>query len=363
MGSLAARHLNPMAEFAIAGVPRQLWLPCAARGTSAAAPAGSATVLFGDSLNLCENWPAPTVIVSDGPYGLGSYPGDPATPEGLAECYRPFLVKWYERALPSATLWFWNSENGWANCHRTIEECGWEFRNCHIWDKGLSHIAGNCNSQTIRKYPVVTEVCAQYVRKNLLVSGNKKLPIREWLRAEWLRTGLPFKFANKACGVRDAATRKYFAKDHLWYFPPAEAFVMIAEYANRHGESGGKPYFAKGDGTPFSMREWELMRAKFHCELGVSNVWHYPAVRGKERIRNGTSCLHMNQKPLNLLEQLIRSSSDLNDNVWEPFGGLCSVAIASLRTGRRCYSAELNRVYYENALRRIEDERDRLESI
>ena len=138
---------------------------------------------------------------------------------------------------------------------------------------------------------------------------------------------------------------------------------MIAEYANRHGESGGKPYFAKGDGTPFSMREWELMRAKFHCELGVSNVWHYPAVRGKERIRNGTSCLHMNQKPLNLLEQLIRSSSDLNDNVWEPFGGLCSVAIASLRTGRRCYSAELNRVYYENALRRIEDERDRLESI
>ncbi len=32
------------------------------------------------------------------------------------------------------------------------------------WDKDLSHIAGNANSQTLRKFPVVTEVCVQYVK-------------------------------------------------------------------------------------------------------------------------------------------------------------------------------------------------------
>ena len=26
---------------------------------------------------------------------------------------------------------------------------GWEFVNCHVWDKGLSHIAGNVNTKTI----------------------------------------------------------------------------------------------------------------------------------------------------------------------------------------------------------------------
>ena len=133
------------------------------------------SIEFGDSLKLCESWAAPTVIVSDGPYGLASYPGDPVSPEGLADCYKPFLLKWYERSLPSTTLWFWNSEQGWANCHRMIEACGWEFRNCHIWNKGMSHVAGNCNTKTIRKYPVVTEVCAQYVRKNYLESGGEEL--------------------------------------------------------------------------------------------------------------------------------------------------------------------------------------------
>ncbi len=227
---------------------------------------------FGDSLRLCERWERPTVIVSDGPYGLASYPGDPATPEGLADFYRPFLKIWHDRALPSATLWFWNSEQGWANCHRAIEESGWEFRNCHIWNKGMFHVAGNCNTRTIRKYPVVTEVCAQYVRKNLSSSNGAELPLKDWMRNEWRRTGLPFRLANAACGVKDAATRKYFASDHLWYFPPSEAFVRIAAYANEFGNKSGRPYFTKSDGKPFAAEEWDLMRAKFHCEVGVSNV-------------------------------------------------------------------------------------------
>ena len=317
---------------------------------------GSARVVFGDSLLHCANWPAPTVIVSDGPYGLHSYPGDPWTPDGLAACYEPHLRLWHSLALPCCTLWFWNSEQGWANCHRMIEECGWEFRNCHIWDKGLAHVAGNVNTRTIRKYPVVTEVCVQYVRKNTLPSGGEELPLRDWLRSEWKRSGLRFSQTNEACGVKDAATRKYFTRDHLWYFPPAEAFVRIADYANKYGRADGRPYFAKPNGAQFSETEWEGMRAKFHCELGVGNVWHEPAVRGGERLKNGTAALHMNQKPLTILEQTIRSTSDPGDVVWEPFGGLCSASVAALRTGRHAYAAEINPEYFLAATRRIHDE-------
>ena len=317
---------------------------------------GTAHLVYGNSLQYCKEWAAPTVIISDGPYGLHSYPGDPWTPEGLAECYEPYLRLWYDLALPCCTLWFWNSEQGWANCHRMIEDCGWEFRNCHIWDKGLSHVAGNVNTRTIRKYPVVTEVCVQYVRKNTLPSNGVERPLRDWLRMEWARTGLPFSKTNDACGVKDAATRKYFSRDHLWYFPPAEAFVRIAGYANIHGRPEGRPYFAKPDGSAFTELEWEGMRAKFHCEIGVGNVWHESAVRGCERLKNGTAALHMNQKPLSILEQTIRSSSDPGDIVWEPFGGLCSASIASIRTGRHAYAAEINPEYYLAAARRIHDE-------
>jgi site-specific DNA-methyltransferase (adenine-specific) len=243
-----------------------------------------------------------------------------------------------------------------------IEECGWEFRNCHVWNKGMAHAAGNVNTKTIRKYPVVTEVCVQYVRKNSLPSGGCLLPLRDWLRAEWERSGLPFRETNRACGVKDAATRKYFSKDHLWYFPPSDAFVKIADYANQKGRKTLTPYFSKPDGSPFQAREWDLMRAKFHCELGLTNVWSEPAVRGDERLKDGEGVVHMNQKPLSLLSIAIRSSSDAGDVVWEPFGGLCSASVAAMRLGRRAFAAEINPVYHSIATKRMNHEKRRLEA-
>jgi site-specific DNA-methyltransferase (adenine-specific) len=306
-------------------------------------------------MRFYPEWPAPTVVVSDGPYGLSSFPGDPPTPEALARWYEPHARTWYERALPSATLWFWNSEQGWANCHTMLEACGWEFRNCHIWDKGIAHIAGNCNTKTIRKFPVVTEVCVQYTRKNTLPSQGVQLPLRDWLRKEWARSGLPFSKTNEACGVVNAATRKYFTQDHLWYFPPPEMFEQLCAYANQHGKKTGTPYFTRDGQRSLTGAEWGSMRAKFHCDIGISNVWREPAVRGQERVKHLGGCVHMNQKPLALLNRIIGATSDEGDVVWEPFGGLCSASLSAWRLGRQAYAAELNPVFAAAARERLLD--------
>lgn len=60
---------------------------------------------------------------------------------------------------------------------------------------------------------------------------------QDWLRAEWQRTGLAFNQANEACGVKNAATRKYLADNHVWYFPPPDVFDRLVAYANRQVES------------------------------------------------------------------------------------------------------------------------------
>jgi hypothetical protein len=52
------------------------------------------------------------------------------------------------------------------------------------------------------------------------------LLLKQWLKKEWQRTGLPFRKANEACGVADAAVRKYFDQGHLWYYPPPDMFVQ-----------------------------------------------------------------------------------------------------------------------------------------
>ncbi len=294
------------------------------------------------------------MIVSDGPYGLGSYPGDPPTPGGLVESYAAHVASWSRYALPCTTLWFWNSEIGWATTHSLLDSCGWEYRGCHVWDKGIGHIAGNSNGGTLRKFPVTTEVCVQYVKRTTFRVEGHDLSMKEWLRHEWRRAGLALNKTNEACGVRNAATRKYFTQDHLWYFPPAEAFAALVRYANRHGKRAGCPYFSLDGAKPLTGEEWAALRAKFNFRNGITNVWREPAVRGSERLKKRFRCLHMNQKPLRLLELCISASSDAGDVVWEPFGGLCSGALAALRLGRRACAAERNEEYFQLARKRLD---------
>jgi site-specific DNA-methyltransferase (adenine-specific) len=161
---------------------------------------------------------------------------------------------------------------------------------------------------------------------------------------------------NDACGVKNAATRKYFTQCHLWYFPPPEKMEMLANYANEHGAPTDRPYFSLDGRTPLTARKWERMRAKWNHTHGVTNVWQEPAVRGKERIvRKGMKSLHANQKPLKLMERIIGASTDPGDVVWEPFGGLCSATVASLRMGRQCYASELIPEYFDVASERIKE--------
>lgn len=319
-------------------------------------------LFLGDAAAMYAKWPAPTVIVSDGPYGVSGFPGDLPTVEGLVEWYEPHVREWSVRALPCTTLWFWNTELGWATLHQMLTRHGWEFRNCHIWNKGLSHVAGNANSKTLRKFPVVTEVCVQYVRVVRLTAPDTEEPLalKEWLRHEWERSGLPLAKTNEAAGVLNAATRKYFTQDHLWYFPPAEAFQRLVDYANRHGRPAGRPYFSIDGRCPLTGDEWEGMRAKFRCSYGVNNVWAAPPMRSGERLKRDGKVLHMNQKPLSFMRLIVQASSDLGDAVWEPFGGLCTAAVACLELGRHCYASELNQDFYEIALSRLE--RIKLES-
>ena len=311
--------------------------------------------VLGDALDQYDGWPSPSLIISDGPYGVSGYKGDLHSSSGLAEWYEPHIKKWTEKANPAASLWFWNSEIGWASVHHVLERYGWEYKSCCIWNKGIGHIAGNCNTKTISTYPVVTEVCVHYVKKPFFVVDNKKMTMQEWMVYEWKRTGLPLKKANEACGVVDAASRKWLTKDHLWYMAPSDSFEKLVNYANTHGREEGKPYFSTNGATSLTKEDWDSMRPTFHCPLAKTNVWDLPQLKSEERIREGTKAVHNNQKPLQIIKELISTSSDPNDVVWDPFGGLATTAIASIELRRNVFSSEINEKMYRYGRKRIHD--------
>lgn len=312
-------------------------------------------ISLGDALDFYSGWSEPTAIISDGPYGVSGYEGDLKNSSHLKDFYIPHIKKWSEFATPQTTLWFWNTELGWANVHGSLEDNGWIFKSCNIWDKGIAHIAGNCNGKTMKKFPVVTEVCVQYIRKETFkLKEGKEQSIQEWMRQEWQRTGLTLNHANIACNVKNAASRKYLTKDHLWYFPPTKEFSKLVEYANKFGNQENKPYFSLDGKSSVSSNQWEKLRAKFNFEYGVTNVWSEPAMNNAKRFKVD-KIYHPSEKPKKLLERIINASTDKGDTIWEPFAGSASASYLAMELKRNFNSAEINSKYFKIIKERFKD--------
>ena len=101
------------------------------------------------------------------------------------------------------------------------------------------------------------------------------------------------------------------------------------------------------------------MRSKFKCPHGFTNVWERNALHGKEREKvdglNGKA-IHLNQKPLDLMSMIIEASSDEDDVVWEPFGGLFSACLAARKLKRRAFGGEIDPTYFHFGVERLKRE-------
>jgi DNA modification methylase len=311
--------------------------------------------LFQDRVeNLYDSWESPNVIISDGAYGVSGFKGDTISPNDLPDWYDPHIRAWSQKAKAGTTLWLWNTEIGFAKVHPTLEKYGWEYVSCNIWNKGIQHIAGNCNLKMLKSYPVVTEVCIQYVKKATFIIEGIEATLKDWLRYEWNRAGLTLQQANEACEIANAASRKYLTRDHLWYAPPPEHFENLSNYANRSGTTG-KPYFSIDGQKPMSRATYTQLFATFNGKYGITNVWDTPPLHSKERIKivGSGKYFHLNQKPIQLMELIIQSSSYEGDIIWEPFGGLFSASLAGHLLNRKVYGAEMDENIYSVGIQRF----------
>lgn len=322
----------------------------------------------GDVMDAYATWPTPTTIVSDGAYGVRGFHGDTVSPEMLTHWYQPHIAAWSAAAKPWTTLWFWNTEIGWATVHPALSANGWDYVESVTWDKGVAHIAGNVNGKTIRRFPVVTEVCVLYQRRVEIRTAEGPMSVQRWLRYEWQRAGIPLSKANEACGVRNAATRKYLTQDWLWYWPPGEMMERLAVYANEHGREADWPYFSLDGGKVVTAKEWDSHRYKWNHRHGVTNVWRRPPLHDDERLKgtlrraaprvykpSSASAAHLNQKPLEFMESIVSAVTQEGDVVWEPFGGLASASVAAVALGRRPYMAEIDPEFAKIAESRLRD--------
>ena len=93
------------------------------------------TIYNQDASLVYQDWPTPDVIVSDGGYGVSGFKGDAREPAELKAWYLGHIQSWSRSSRPGTTLWFWNTEIGWAIVHPVLDEHGWEYVGCNIWNK------------------------------------------------------------------------------------------------------------------------------------------------------------------------------------------------------------------------------------
>ena len=77
-----------------------------------------------------------------------------------------------------------------------------------------------------------------------------------------------------------------------------------------------------------------------------NNILKFSRVVGKKQV-------HQNQKPVDLLEFLIKKSSDEGDWVFDPFMGSGSTGVAASNIDRNFYGIELDEKYFDIAKDRI----------
>jgi len=126
-------------------------------------PTTGSTVWQADARAVAATLPAGSVscAILDGPYGMGKAAWD-RIPRGgsLLDLYRDHLADVGRLCAASASLYVWNTAEGWGELHPAIIGMGWDFKTMIVWDKLVSPAIFN----PYILWSNTAEFCAYYTR-------------------------------------------------------------------------------------------------------------------------------------------------------------------------------------------------------
>ena len=158
------------------------------------------------------------------------------------------------------------------------------------------------------------------------------------------------KLMKEMGGVIDHFTRYGSTQ---WSLCTKEVYEELTERYNLREWSGFREYEDLRQEYEDLRQEYEDLRPVHHLDQNHKNVWTMKRDKGK----NYHSC----QKPINILERLIRTHSNEDAIVLDCFMGSGSTGLACLNTNRQFIGIELDENYYNIAKERCDNQQTRLE--
>lgn len=317
-------------------------------------------LLRGDCLEQMRKIPDRSValVLTDPPYNIGIADWD------KIDKYTDWCIQWLlecQRVLkPNGVLYFWHNDmTQIAPLLCAIEErTSLAFMSFCIWDKGDTYRPNAWKNRrpesatAIRSWFNVCEYCLHFFNApedadaswkhtgldRINSNPNCYKELKEWYVAERERLSITDKdiaaFYTQQTGKKPYMLHHYF-KDSQFEIPTEAVWNSV--------------YMPIGFSKSYEelRKSYEELRNVHHVDAMHCNVWHRGPLPSTNR-------QHTCQKPVDILERLIKVSSNEGDVVLDLFMGSGSTGVAAKNAGRDFIGIELDEQYFNIAKQRIE---------
>ena len=314
------------------------------------------TVYNGDALRVLEMLRAEGVktelVLTDPPYNINKAKWDKIrdyiTWSGIWINHLQELLK------PNGSFYFFHNDMPqiaqlmeWIRQHSRFN-----FNSFIVWDKNDFRAQSWKNLQPdnpLRCWFPTLEYCLFYTfqdrtgLENVMLDVNNFKTLRDYSKQYQDAIGLTLKQINDVLGHSKAEHFFRWGSTQWGLCTPEtykelEALPLVKPFKRREYEDLRREY-------EDLRREYEDLRFTFNHLGSCKNIVKMNTVND--------GSLHPTQKPLSLIELIIRRSSKPGDLVLDPFGGSGTTAIAAINNGRRFILIEKDPRYFEIICKRI----------
>lgn len=302
-------------------------------------------------------------IICDPPYGITECAWDKALPYD-------HMWKAYKRILkPAGTAVIFAAQpftTDLINSNRT------GFRYCWYWKKNYVTGAPFAKVQPMR---CIEDICVFYKGASADNAGKHKA-LRAYMLSELAASGLKRRDIDKILG--NSMSSHYFTNGRQFSIPSPDNWAKLqstghfqreyedirAEWKAEAGGSAGCKHTYNPQGLV------KLEKPIVHKEAKTKNIYssyrsapkpqlytNYPrnVLEFANEATDSRKRLHPTQKPVDLLEYLIRTYTNEGETVLDNCMGSGSTGVACINSGRKFIGIEKDAAYFEIAKQRIDD--------
>lgn len=308
----------------------------------------------GDCLEILKSIPDKSVnlVLIDPPYNIGKDKWDKwKTVEDYVEFMGKVFLEIQRVLKDNGSFYFFHNDflqivelQNWIN-----KNTDFIFKQLLVWNKRFNEASnkgfldGFIEVDKLRNYQKMVEYCLFYTFQD--ESGFKKVKedlnnfttLRQYFKDIQNYLGLNKKQIIDMIGQK--ADHCFRHSSSQWDLPTSETYNQLIDVFKINEYEGFKEYEEL-------RQEYEELRYTFNNQKIHHSVMNYEIAK-----KQG----HVTPKNTDMLEYLIKTSSNENDIVLDCFMGSGSTGVACMNTNRKFIGIELDKVYFDVAKNRIEE--------